>query len=247
MKEELLKIAQESLSSEEVEKIVKEKFKKAVADAVESAFRWGDAKNAIEKKITEVMVPYIENYDFSEYLLKLDTVLTEIINSDNCMANKKILENFKALMTEPEQKEIKVTELFHQWIEQCEKDIDTCDLEIDYDDGVSYCPAECEMRVEEQDKPSWSLFQRAVIIFENEHDKELNLEIPISKWVGSSMNDEGYTLSVSSDVVISSLRRLSNFEVLLLKLQRAGTKIIIDKEYDDGKICPEKEPEASFS
>lgn len=44
MKEELLKIAQESLSSEEVEKIVKEKFAKALEDAVDSAFRWGDAK-----------------------------------------------------------------------------------------------------------------------------------------------------------------------------------------------------------
>ena len=37
MKEELLKIAQESLSSEEVEKIVKEKFAKALEDAVDSA------------------------------------------------------------------------------------------------------------------------------------------------------------------------------------------------------------------
>ena len=82
MKEELLKIAQESLSSEEVEKIVKEKFAKALEDAVDSAFRWGDAKKALENKVKEVMVPYIENYDFSKYLLKLDTVLTELVNSE---------------------------------------------------------------------------------------------------------------------------------------------------------------------
>lgn len=72
MKEELLKIVQESLSSDDASEIVKEKFKKALESAIEDAFRWGDAKHAIEKKVKEVMVPYIESYDFSEYLPKLD-------------------------------------------------------------------------------------------------------------------------------------------------------------------------------
>lgn len=91
MREELLKIAQESLSSDEVNQIVKEKFMKALGDAIEDTFRWGDAKDALKKKVTEVMVPYIENYDFSEYLPKLDSVLTELVNSDTCMGNKQIL------------------------------------------------------------------------------------------------------------------------------------------------------------
>ena len=111
MKEELLKIASESLSSDEVSEIVKEKFMNALGGAIEDAFRWGDAKHAIEEKVKEVMVPYIESYDFSEYLPKLDSVLTEIVNSDFCIGNKKILENFKDLMMEPEQKEIKLTDL----------------------------------------------------------------------------------------------------------------------------------------
>lgn len=52
MKEELLKIAQESLSSDEVSKIVKEKFMNALGGAIEDAFRWGDAKHAIEESGT---------------------------------------------------------------------------------------------------------------------------------------------------------------------------------------------------
>lgn len=245
MKEELLKIVQESLSSDEVEKIVKEKFAKALEDAIEHAFSWGDAKKAIESKITEVMVPYIESCDFSEYLPKLDTVLTEIVNSDNCLANKKILENFKELCTAPDQKEIKLTELFKAWIKWCEKEIDTDDLEICYDDSVSYCPVECEMRYEEEDKPSWSSMQRAVIIFENDHDEKLNIEIPISKW--DFGREEPYTLTAFSDIKISSLRRLDEFQMLILRLARAGTAIIIDEEYYDDEIYPEKEPEATFS
>lgn len=247
MKEELLKIAQESLSSEEVEKIVKEKFMKALEDAVDSAFRWGDVKDTIKSKVTEVMVPYIEGYDFSEYLPKLDTVLTELVNSDACIGNKQILENFKDLMTEPDTKEVKLTDLFNEWIKYCEKKIDTEGLEICYDDGVSYCPVECEMRYEEEVKPYWSSVQRAVVIFENEHDEKLNVEIPISKWKWDSGKEEPYTLTDFGDIAISSLRRLDEFRLLLLRLAKAGTAIIIDEEYEDGEIYPEKEPEASFS
>lgn len=247
MKEELLKIAQESLSSDEVTEIVKEKFMKALGSAIEDAFRWGDAKHAIQDKVKEVMVPYIEQYDFSEYLPKLDSVLTEIVNSDFCIGNKKILENFKKLMLEPEQKEIKLTDLFKAWVKQCEKDIDTDGLDIDYDDEVSYQSVDCEMRFELEDKPSWSSSQRAVITFENEHDDKLNVEIPVSKWIWNNGKEEPYTLSVYKDLMISSLRGLSEFDVLLLRLSRAGTAIIIDKEYDDSDIRPEKKPEASFS
>ncbi len=247
MKEELLKIAQESLSSEEVTAIVKEKFMNALGSAIEDAFRWGEAKKAVENKVKEVMVPYIENYDFSEYLPKLDSVLTEIVNSDFCIGNKKILDNFKGLMLAPEQKEIKITDLFKAWVKQCEKDIDTDGLDIDYDDGVSYQSVDCEMRFELEDKPSWSSFQRAVITFENEHDEKLNVEIPVSKYIRSDGKEEPYTLSVYKDIMISSLRNLSEFDVLILRLSRAGTAIIIDKEYYESYIQPEKEPEASFS
>lgn len=246
MKEELLKIASESLSSDEVGEIVKEKFMNALENAIENAFRWGDAKNAIEKKVEEVMVPYIESYDFSEYLPKLDSVLTEIVNSDFCIGNKKVLENFKNLMIEPTQKEIKLTDLFKAWIKQCEKDIDTDGLYIEYDDAVSYQSVDCEMRFELEDKPSWSSMQRAVITFENEHDEKLNVEILVSKWIWDNGKEEPYTLSAYKDLTISSLRYLSEFEVLLLRLSRAGTAIIIDEEYDDGYIQPEKEPEAEF-
>ena len=245
MKEELLKIAQESLSSDEVTAIVKDKFMKALGSAIEDAFRRGDAKHAIEDKVKEVMVPYIEQYDFSEYLPKLDSVLTEIVNSDFCIGNKKILENFEKLMLKPEQKEIKLTDLFKAWVKQCEKDIDTDGLDIDYDDGVSYQSVDCGMRFELEDKPSWSSCQRAVITFENEHDEKLNVEIPVSKWIWNNGKEEPYTLSVYKDLMISSLRGLSEFDVLLLRLSRAGTAIIIDKEYYDSCIWPEKEPEAS--
>ena len=219
MKEELLNIAMQSLSDDDVKEIVKDKFKKMIERAVEDAFKWGDAEKAIKRKVTEVMVPYIEKYDFSEYLPKLDSVLTEIVNSDACMGNKTILENFRDLMIEPEQKEIKVTDLFKIWKKRCEKEIDTDGLDV----------------------------QRAVITFQNEHDESLNIEIPISKWARDSGKEKPYTLSLENDLMISSLRYMDDFKILLMRLTRARTSIIIDKDYDTDDIFPEAEPESSFS
>lgn len=234
MKEELLNIAMQSLSDDDVKEIVKDKFKKMV-------------EKAIRSKVTEVMVPYIKKYDFSEIFLSLDSVLTEIVNSDTCMGNKTIFENFRDLMIEPEQKEIKVTDLFKAWKNKCERDINTDGLDIDYDDGVSYSCVECEMIVEELGKPSWSSTKRALITFENEHDESLNVEIPISKWIFDSGREEPYTLSLENDLTISSLRYMDDFQILLMRLARARTTIVIDKNYDSDDIYPEAEPEASFS
>lgn len=243
MKEELLKMAQECISEEEVKEILKKKFKESIESAIESAFRWGDAEKALKKKINNVMAPYIEEYDFSEYLPKLDTVLTEIVNSDACVENKKILENFKELSIKQEEKEIKVTDLFNAWIAMCEKKIDTSGLEVEIDDRPYYEAVNCEMRVEESERPVWSSKHRAMIVFENEHDEDLNMEIPISKWDF----EKEYTLDSLGCVDIKSLRYLGQFDMLLMRLQRARTKIIIDKMEADGEIYPEEEPEASFS
>ena len=121
MKEELFKMAQECLSEEEVKEILRNKFKESIESAIGSAFRWGKVESALRKKIDEVMVPYIEKYDFSEYLPKLDTVLTEIVNSDACIENKKILENFKELSIKQEEKEMKVTDICLMHGLQCAK------------------------------------------------------------------------------------------------------------------------------
>lgn len=50
MKEELLKMAQECLSEEEVKEILRNKFKESIESAIEKAFRWGKAESALTKK-----------------------------------------------------------------------------------------------------------------------------------------------------------------------------------------------------
>ena len=72
------------------------------------------------------------------------------------------------------------------------------------------------------------------------------MQIQVSKYVSDYGKEHPYSISISSDIKISSLRRLSDFEVLLLRLERAGTAIVIDEEWDSSYIEPEKEPEATF-
>lgn len=63
---------------------------------------------SVKEKVSSVMIPAIERHDFSEHLVKLDTILTEIINKTSLADNQKILKNFKELMIEDSTKEISV-------------------------------------------------------------------------------------------------------------------------------------------
>lgn len=244
MKEELLKMLEESLSSDEIQQIVKERFSKAVEDAIDHAFGYcGASRATLEKKIDEVLVPYIESYDFSEFLPKLDTVLTEIVNSENCMADKRILENFKTLTTAPDEKEMNISDVFEAWIKYCETHIDTYGLKVCHDNGPSYESVGCTMSVEYDDKRSWDCFTDGTVIFENKHDSRLNVKLRISKWY----RDDKFSIHSNNNINIQSLRYMNDFQLLIIRLTRADTKIIIDKVYDEGEIHPKKDPQVIFS
>ena len=72
-------VIQKQLQGDLVEKIVGEQLEKCVRNAVDSLFgNWGDCTKIVEEKIKEVMVPQLEKYDYSEHIVKLDEVLTQI-------------------------------------------------------------------------------------------------------------------------------------------------------------------------
>ena len=120
-----------------VERLISQELEKGIQKSLEDLFGWrGDASKVIEEKIKSVMVPYLESWDYSKYILKLDTVLVEILKN-TALDNKKMLENFKDLMLPEERKTIKATAIFKEWQKKGAKDVDTSDLEINYDDEVS--------------------------------------------------------------------------------------------------------------
>ena len=163
-----------------VERIIGEELEKGVRKSLDGLFSYGgDAKKVIEEKIKSVMVPCLESYDYSKYILKLDTVLVEILKN-TALDNKQMLENFKDLMLPEERKIIKATEIFKEWQKKVAKDVDTSDLEISYDDRVSYQDVDVSMTFENLDK-GYSIYDRARLVFECE-DEDMNCEVRLKRW-----------------------------------------------------------------
>lgn len=79
--EDITKIIDKILQDGTVEKIIREKITKGFASEIESSFCYGKLRDAVRKRIDEVLVPFIENYNMGEYIIKLDTVLSEIVNA----------------------------------------------------------------------------------------------------------------------------------------------------------------------
>lgn len=238
----------EKLNDGTFEKLIEQKLEEAIKKSLDDSLGYfGDSKKLIDKKINEAMVPVIENHDFNKYLVKLDEVLTSIINQTSLEDNKKILENFKELMREPEIKEIKLSEIFERYCEHVSKNVDTGDLKAYCDDGDPYYEhVTADMEVEHVDK-HWfnSSYEDCYVKFTCDEDENLNCQIKLYRNIGK---DKWSILKGVDSIEINSLCDLSDFEVFLSVLQRSFVKIVLDTESEtDDDIEPEEKPEWSLS
>lgn len=191
------------------------------------------------------MIPFLESYNYSDYIVKLDSVLVDVLKG-SALENKRLLINFKELMiTEEKENALKVSDLFGKWIKYVEKNVDTSEMNVDYDDGVSCENVDVRYVVNYNEDKSWSSFEYAVLTFECEKDEEMNFEVRLSRW--KQDKDKGWDITYDNKVDISSLRHLSDLEMMVIKLVQNRTKIIIYQDSDSAEAQPEKEPEPSFS
>jgi len=243
IEQNIAEMLQKKLSDGSIEKIIEEKLTKCIGECMEDMFRWsGSAKKLIEEKLKAVMIPAIEKHDFSEYTLKLDAVLTEIVNSTSLQDNKKILDNFKSLMIEKNE-EMKLSDIFDKWCEFVAKEVETDGLEVEYDDGVSYECVGVEMNVENIVNIGRYGPDKKIVRFICEHDENINLQFEIYKYDFM----KGYEISGYGNFNINGLKNLNDMDILLIRLGREGTKITVDEDYLEDGIRPEKEPEPTFS
>ena len=233
-------VIQKQLQGDLIEKVIAEQLEKCVRNAVDSLFgNWGDCKDIIEKKIKEVMVPQIEKYDYSEHIVKLDEVLTQILNATT-LDNKKIIESFKGFYLEEMPREITISELLVKYKEHVEENVDTDGLEIDYDDEPTYSSVDVTVEVEEESR-TWSNNRRATIYFECEHDEDMNFSIHVLQRSG----DDYYF--ITDDMEVKSLRNISKFELFLTRMRQEYTHIKIDVMSDSDDAYPEARPECDWN
>ena len=246
LEERIQNAVMEKLNDGTVEQIVKDSVENAIKKSLEDTFSWsGAGKKMIDEKVEEVIVPVIERHDFNQYIVKLDSILTEIINQTSLQDNKEILENFKALMVEPSEKVIKLSAIFQKYCEFVAHDVDTDDLEACCDDGEPYYESvTANMEVEHED--TWiSSNNRCRVKFSCEEDENLNKELRLYK----SKIDNNWNISWEMNTFcdINSLRNLSDFDIFLMTLKRAFVDVELDteSEYADD-IEPEETPEWSL-
>lgn len=247
LEERITNAVMEKLTDGTVEELVKKNVESAINKSLDDLFSWsGAGKKMIDEKVKEVIVPVIERHDFNQYIVKLDSVLTEIINQTSLADNKEILENFKALMIEPSEKVIKLSAIFQKYCEYVAHDIDTTQLEARCDDSEPYYEhVTAEMEVEHEER--WfSSSEWCRVKFWCEADEKLSKELRLYR----DKTDRNWNISYEMNTLcdINSLRNLSDFDIFLMTLKRAFVDVELDteSEYADD-IEPDETPEWSLS
>lgn len=237
-------IIHDKLDSGLVEKLVAEQLEKGIEKALEDIFgSWGSGTKSIKSQVESVILPFLEGYDYSKYIMKLDTVLCEILQ--NCTAdNRLLLENFKKLTIIDERKEIQVSDLFETWCKHVAEHVETTGLDVEYGDPPSYESVDVTCRFEQDGRSSWSHFDSGRLIFECDHDENMNFEVRLDRW--SNDRNPGWNISGGADSSISSLRYLGDMDILMMRLRQSNAKIIIDEECIDESVEPEAEPELEY-
>ena len=234
----------EKLNDGTVEKLIDQYIEKSVAKSLDDIFGYGGkGKKLIQSKLEEVMIPVIEKHDFNQYLVKLDSVLTEIINNTTLKDNAVILDNFKELLTEPKREEINLSEIFKEYCKFVASYVDTDNLEAICEDREPYYEHVCAtMEVEHEDK-GWfkSNYDDCIVKFTCEEDESLNLQINLYKKV----DEAKWHFRFGQDVLdVNSLRYMNRFMVFISVLNRAYTKINMAIEHEcDDDIEPDEKPE----
>lgn len=231
-----------------VEKLIEEKLEKGISDAISEVFSYGGkAKKALVSKVEETMVPIIENHDFNQYLVKLDSVLTELVNNTSLADNAVILDNFKRLMKSPvdDFSIVPITRIYEEYQNYVSEHIDTSKLEIVFDDKPYYRDATTNMELEKCER-HWfrSDSDEYIVKFTCEEDEDMNCEFKLS----SGYSDKRLRIDATTiHMDIQSLSTLSSFEIFIQQLMRAFAKIHLDiaESYGDA-VEIKAEPEMSF-
>lgn len=246
--EDIKRITEEVLSDGTVDAIIREQITKGMENAIKNSFNYGKLEKAIKERIEQVLVPFIEGYDMNGYIVKLDTILSEIVQKSALVDNKAMLENFAFMMTEPVEKEIKLTQIFKEYKKFVARQMETYGRKVEWDSGdPEYEGMEVFFEVEEEESRSWSSWKYATIDFtvdDEEQQDELNRTIRLSRW--EKDKKDGWEIRTDAEPNIYSLRYMDEFDLFLAKLQKAGVRVIIDEDGEEDYVYSDTKPEPTY-
>ena len=144
-------------------------------------------------------------------------------------------------MTEPDKDVISLKEVFEKYKEYVSKNVDTSDLEVYTDDGPTY--QNVSARLETELTTSISGRRYCDLIFECEDDAKLTKKIHLYE----SESNGFHIVRFKRELDINSLRYVDEFDIFMMRLDRAFCNItdILDMYDDDVEV--EAEPEAFWN
>lgn len=239
------------LNGDAVNKVIEDCMRESIQKAINRSFEYGELADAISKRIKSVLVPYIEQCKLSQLNPKLDTILTDIVNSTTLVENKKILENFRGLMTEIPEKTVSLEDIFEAYCNDMARNVTTTGMEVhvDGDREPAYGEFICKYSIEDISRDS-SIFETKLVTFSTDESRNdlapVNITFELRKYKNSKI-DSGYTIGYHECADINSLRYISDIEVLLLRLTRSYTHIMIPNVVEcEEYVTPEAEPEPTW-
>lgn len=60
------------------------------------------------------------------------------------------------------------------------------------------------------------------------------------------MRKKGYSINYDFAPSIRGMRQLNDFEIYILRLARAGVRLLDDMQYDDDSVVAENKPEPTY-
>lgn len=250
--EDIKRINDEMMADGTVDNIIREHLKKAYESAIDNAFRWGELKDTITKRLTEVLVPAIERSDLSEFVVKLDDVLTQIVHETALPDHKNLMESFKTITCEKMPDTVTLEDILKKYSEYVAEDLDCCGREVITDDDPCYADFDAIVSVEESDRYHYNKSEYATLVCaigedEDESNKE-TFERRIDLVHYSWDKAEGYRISYGNACDITSLKNLPSFDAWMIALSQNGTRLIASVD-DSEEDCfePKAEPECEWS
>lgn len=235
----------EYMKSDEFGDLMRRRVAECMEGAIEDSVRWGDLRKAMKDKINSVLVPYIERYDMAAYTAKLDLLLSEVAESTSLADNRKILENFRGLVSDVDGGPVTLDEVFEVYKRYVADEASGAEMGI-VDGGYEPVTVRCEA-AQYVTRGVFYRYESVVLSFaaevpcEEEADA-LAREVHLTRWLDSL--EEGYRveMTLGDRPTIHSLVSMSPFDVFLARLNRGRVPVTgIRSMYDD--VCIKAEPE----
>ncbi|MGD9679513.1 MAG: hypothetical protein AB7V16_14350 [Vulcanibacillus sp.] len=239
MNDLLQKVYEQKLTDGSFEAIISKQFDEMIKNVCNDLFSYNGAiKTEMKKQIAELMGGLIERTDFSQYVVKLETIINESLKNTKLEDYKRMVEGIKNICGVKKTKYgeiVNISDLLEKYGEFIKHEIEEDDFgvgEINTDDGTKNAYLECSFTVsEDEEKKGYfcKTDQTKIVTFDNE--KSCDKEDTIIQFKLEKNYNGKYNVKIDKDWTIRDLRYMPEFVVYLLELETSSVEINIDKEY----------------